>query len=185
LHFRLSHGAIGIPVEEFFERALPWTLPDGTKALVLAPSDLLLHLALHGGCGLGTLFHQYEILHVWKSFPREERAEAIRKAEKHGFLGVLAVADIGLRARWKTPLFTPEEMPGIRTWLHWRMNENLFNAYLEHADPLRKITIMGRIRKRWLDFQITDRPSDAIRLAAKLLRSSGFFFWNRRWRTRH
>ncbi|HVW83872.1 MAG TPA: nucleotidyltransferase family protein, partial [Bryobacteraceae bacterium] len=46
LHFRLSHGAIGIPVEEFFERALPWTLPDGTKALVLAPSDLLLHLAL-------------------------------------------------------------------------------------------------------------------------------------------
>ena len=40
IHFRLSHMALGIPVDEFFARAIPnCRLTDGEEALVLGPAD--------------------------------------------------------------------------------------------------------------------------------------------------
>ena len=47
LHFRLSHAAYGIAIEEFFDRALESALPSGRRVLTLDPADELLHLALH------------------------------------------------------------------------------------------------------------------------------------------
>jgi hypothetical protein len=66
LHFRLSHKALGIPVDEFLDRAASYVLPSGRKALILSPADELFHLVLHRASGrFATLFHLYELRSIF------------------------------------------------------------------------------------------------------------------------
>jgi hypothetical protein len=183
LHFRLSHGSYGIPVEEFFERAIPYRLPGGREVRVLSPADEILHLVLHRAHGrFATLFHFYEIRRLWKQATPAIREEALRRAAEHHFTGAFLLTDAGFRARWKEPLLSPS-VP--RTWLDWRINERLYLQFEQLSDPGRSLPLGARLARRWLDLQLTDHPSDAARFVSRMLRVAWFQVQRSGWRTVH
>jgi hypothetical protein len=172
LHFRLSHQSLGIPVNQFFERAVSCSLPSGLKALILGPADQLLHLVLHLATSrFGTLFHLYEIRRAFRAEPLSVRTEAIGRAVDHHYCGVLRMTDIAFRARLGEP-FLPPETPVPATWLNWRLTPRLYQAFESWSVPGREVTLTTRFRGRWLDCQITDRLVDAIRTAALFVKSA-------------
>jgi Uncharacterised nucleotidyltransferase len=163
LHFRLSHQALGIPVDEFFERTVSCRLPNGQEVRVLGAADQILHLILHlAHSRFGTLFNLYELRRVCGAEPPAARVDAIRMAVDHRYCAVLRMLDLAFRTRCGQPFLTPEV--AVRgTWLNWRLNEKLY-AQFEHAsEPGLGMTLGTRMRGRWLDFQLTDGPSDAAR----------------------
>jgi hypothetical protein len=174
LHFRLSHMALGIPVEEFFDRSIPWRLPDGEEARVLGPADQLLHLVLHlAQSRFGTLFHLAEIRRVCDAEPASVRAEAIQRAVDRGFCGTLRMTDVALRTLWNTR-FIPEGTNVPTTWLNWRLNEKLYRSFERWSEPGHGLTMAARIRGRLLDLQITDSAYDAVRWAGLFIKTARF-----------
>ncbi len=174
LHFRLSHRALGIPVSEFFDRAATCCLPSGQNALVLGPADQLLHLVLHlSQSRFGTLFHLCEIRRVCKAEPVEVRAEAVRLAARYHYCGAFRVMDIAFRTRWNES-FLPPGHPLPKTWLDWRLTPALYHRFENWSLPGRQLSVAQRIWARWLDFQLTDRPADALRLALFFAKTAGF-----------
>ncbi len=168
LHFRLSHGTRGIGVEELFDRAVPWSLPSGRPALRLGPGDEVLHLALHVSSDrLTNLFHVYELHRIWNETTADIQEAALRTGIDRGFAGALALADIGFRLYWGETLI-PAGMTLPRTWLHWRIDQRLYRAFEDWSH--RKPTVLTSLRGRWLDMQITDGVSDALRLLPVLAR---------------
>jgi hypothetical protein len=163
LHFRLTHRALGIPVEEFFERAMRSDLPDGRQILILGPADQLLHLMLHfAQSRFGTVFHLCEIRRAWQSATAEVRQEAIRRASHHRYNGVLRMMEVAFRCRWNEPFLPPgTTVPG--TWLNWRLNTELYRRFERFSLPGRRIGVGDRMFARWLDFQITDTPVEALK----------------------
>ncbi|MES1260494.1 MAG: nucleotidyltransferase family protein, partial [Acidobacteriota bacterium] len=108
LHFRLSHGASGIPVEEFFERAVPCELPNGGTAWVLSGADELLHLVLHyAQHRFPMLFHLHELRHIWRVTPLAVQNEVVQKARRYHFVAALAMTDIAFRSTWGEPFLPP------------------------------------------------------------------------------
>lgn len=175
LHFRLTHGAFGIPVEEFFDRAVSCELPSGRTALVLGPADELMHLILHFAYGRSVgLFHLNEIRLVWEHSPASVRCTAVDRAIQHHFTSALAFTDVAFQAHWGRRLFGPEiELPG--TWLQRWIDDSLYQDFQRcHAIPVARQSLPMRLRTRWLDFRLTDTPSDAFRLAAGLSRAALF-----------
>jgi hypothetical protein len=166
LHFRLSHAAVGIPVEEFFERSVPMSLPGGLEARVLGASDRLLHLALHlAHARFGTLFYLYEVRRAWRAESAGARAEALRRAVEHRFCGVLRMIDVAFRARWGEAFLEPEDaVPG--TWLNWRLTPELYRRFEKWSAPGRELSLGARLQGRWLDFLITDGVRDGLRLVS-------------------
>jgi hypothetical protein len=163
LHFRLSHQTSGMPVDQFFARAVPSRLPGGLEAQVLGPADQLLHLILHlAQSRFGTLFHLCEIRRVCGAEPIGVRLEAIQRAVDHRFCGALRMVDLAFRAHW-SEAFLPPEVVVPKTWLSWRLNEKLYREFERWSEPDRELTLSARLWGRWLEFQITDGPSDAIR----------------------
>jgi hypothetical protein len=184
IHFRLTHRALGIPVEEFFERAIPWRLPNGQEALVLGAADQILHLVLHlAQSRFGTLFHLYEIRRVCAAEQESVRAEAVRRAVEHHYSGAFRMMDIAFRARWKEPFLPPGvELP--RTWLNWRLTPELYGRFERWSLPGRRLSLFERLRARWMDFQLTDRASDGWRLGLYFFRTAFFYMWkSEAWRT--
>ncbi len=183
LHFRLTHKALGIPVGEFLDRAAPFTLPTGRRARILSPPDEILHLVLHRASGrFATLFHLYEVRRIWAAAPLEVRQEALRIAALHHFTGVFAMTDLAFRARWGEGMLTP----GLTlkpTWLHWRLTGELYEQFERCSDPGRELPLSIRLKRKWLDFQITDRPGDAVRFLAETLRVARFQLFRKGWRT--
>jgi hypothetical protein len=183
LHFRLSHKALGIPVDEFLERAVSYRLPSGRGARILSPADEILHLVLHRASGrFATLFHLYEVRKIWASAPPQVRSEAVRLAAKHHFAAVFAMNDIAFQTRWGEPMLTPD----IRlepTWLHWRLTGNLYDEFERCSDPGRELPLNIRLKRKWLDFQMTDQPGDALRFSAEQLRIAWFQLRRKGWRT--
>jgi hypothetical protein len=183
LHFRLSHMSLGIPVNQFFDRAVACRLPSGREALVLGPADQLLHLVLHLATSrFGTLFHLYEIRRVCAAEPLSVRAEAIARAVDHGYCGVLRMLDVAFRSRWGEPFIPPDTALPV-TWLNWRLNEELYDAFDRWATPGQPLTLRARLQGRWLDFQVTDAPSDAIRSIVLWLQTARFQMKRRAWGT--
>jgi hypothetical protein len=183
LHFRLSHHALGIPVDQFFDRAISRSLPNGQEALVLGPADQILHLALHlAHSRFGTLFNLYELRRVCRAEPPSVRAEAIQRAIDHHFCGVLRMVDIAFRVRWNEP-FLPLEVVLPRTWLNGRLNEKLYDDFERWSVPGRPLSLAGRLWGRWLEFQITDAPSDALRSFKLLGQTARFRVAKRAWGT--
>jgi hypothetical protein len=180
LHFRLSHGPFGIPTDELFGGARESTLPSGRRTWSLDPADELLHLALHHASDrFHSFFHQYELQRLWTASPVELREEAIRKAVKHGFAGALALIEIGFALRWNQA-FLPPGVSLPKTWLHWRVNRNLYESLEGWFEPDRKLST--RLRGRWLDLQATDTPTSALRLAFIVLRVAGLRLKTGGWR---
>ncbi len=140
----------------------------------LGPADQLLHLVLHlAHSRFGTLFHLNEIHRICLAEPPSVRAEAIKKAVDHHYRGVLRVVDIAFRVRWGER-FIPPEAAVPATWLNWRINEKLYKAYELWSAPGRKWTLATRLWGRWLDFQISDAPSDALRSLMLLVKAARF-----------
>jgi hypothetical protein len=174
LHFRLSHQALGIPVDQFFERTLSCRLPNGREAQVLGPADQILHLALHlAHSRFGTLFNLYELRRVCRAEPASVRTEAIRKAVDNHSCGVLRMVDIAFRVRWGER-FLPPDAAVPKTWLNSRLNEKLYAEFERSSEPGLGLTLAARLRGRWLEFQITDAPADALR-SLKLLAQTARF----------
>lgn len=163
LHFRLSHQSLGISVDQFFDRTETRRVPSGLDARVLGPADQLLHLILHlAQSRFGTLFHLYEIRRIFRAESPAVRSEAIQRALDHHFCGAIRMTDVACRAVLGEPLLPPE-LPVPETWLNWRLNEKLYRAFERWGVPDRELTLGARLWGRWLEFQITDSPSDALR----------------------
>lgn len=183
LHFRLTHKALGIPTGEFLERAVPYALPGGRIVRILSPADEILHLVLHRASGrFATLFHLYEVRKIWSGAPLSVRQEAVRTAERHHFAGVFAMTDIAFRARWGQAMLTPD-IPLEPTWLHWRLNEKLYAEFERCSDPGRELPLTIRLKRKWLDFQMTDQPVDGLRFGADMARIAWFQLFRKGWRT--
>jgi hypothetical protein len=165
LHFRLTHGANGIPVDEFFSRARTYVLPDGTKTLILGEADELLHLVLHyAHHRFPLLFNLYEIRLLWNASSKVIKEEAIERAIQHGFFGAFLMTDVAFREIWNEP-FLPEDRAYPKTWLHWRITPRLYWQCVNWSQKgPRQLSLGNRLLGRWLDLQITDTPSDALKL---------------------
>jgi Uncharacterised nucleotidyltransferase len=185
LHFRLSHAAVGIPVEEFFERTVAMSLPGGLEARVLGASDRLLHLALHlAHARFGTLFYLYEVRRVWRAESAEVRAEALRRAVERRFCGVLRMIDVAFRVRWGEAFLGPEAAVPA-TWLNGRLTPELYGRFEKWSWPGRELSLGARLQGRWLDFLITDGLRDGLRLAALFGRTAAMQVAEMEaWRTR-
>lgn len=172
LHFRLSHHTLGIPVEEFFERTECVRLPSGLEARVLAHADQLLHLVLHlAQSRFGTLFHLYEIRRAFSAAPPEVRSEAIQRVVAHRFCGALRMADVAVRTCLGNGFLSAN--PSIpKTWLNWRLDEKLYRDFERWGVPDRELTLAARLWGRWLEFQLTDSPSDALRFVKLFARTA-------------
>ncbi len=183
LHFRLSHGAYGPPVEPFLARSVPYTLPGGRVVQVLSPADEIFHLVLHRAHGrFATLFHLYEIRRLWRGASPEVRAEVIQRAAEYHFAGAFSLTDAGFRVRWGEPFLTPDlHLP--RSWLHNRIGPGLYADFERLSDPGRELPLTTRLARRWLDLQLTDRPADAARFLAVLARVASYQVRRRGWRT--
>lgn len=183
LHFRLTHKALGIPVGEFMDRGVDCSLPGGGTARVLSPADEIFHLVLHRASGrFATLFHLYEVRRLWAAAPLDVRQEAVRMAADRHFAGVFALTDIAFRERWGEPMLTPD-VPLPETWLHWRLTGALYAEFERCSDPGRELPLAIRLRRKWLDFQLTDRPRDALRFGADMARIAWFQLFRKGWRT--
>jgi Uncharacterised nucleotidyltransferase len=183
LHFRLSHQTLGIPVDQLFERTIPCRLPAGPEARVLGPADQLLHLVLHlAQSRFGTLFHLYEIRRAFNAESPAVRAEALQRAVDHRFCGALRMMDVAFRTRLGEPFLPPgASIPS--TWLNWRLNENLYRSFELWSVPGRQLNLAARLWGRWLEFQITDAPSDALRSMKLLAQTARFQISSRAWGT--
>ena len=182
LHFRLSHGSYGVPVEDFFDRAVPHRLPGGLKIGVMTPEDEIFHLVLHRAFGrFATLFHLYEVRRLWAAATPEVRARTLRRAADYHFAGAFALTDVALRARWGEGFLTAGDLP--KTWLHWRIGEKLYEQFERLSEPGRELPLAARLGRRWIDFQVTDRPADAGRLLAVMARVALYQIRNRGWKT--
>lgn len=183
LHFRLTHQTMGIPVDRFFERTVSRTLPGGLEARVLGPADQLLHLVLHlAQSRFGTLFHLCEIRRAFNAELPAVRAEAIARLVDHHFCGVLRMTDVAFRSNLREP-FIPPDVAIPATWLNWRVNEKLYQAFERWSVPDTELTLAARLRGRWLEFQLTDRPLDALRSLQLFAQTARFQFAHRAWGT--
>jgi hypothetical protein len=182
LHFRLSHGPLGMPVDEFFERSLPCKAPGGT-ARVLSPADEILQLVLHlAHDRFRPIFHLFEVRKIWRAAPAEVRQAVIARAAEAHLQGVMALTDVAFRVRWGEP-FLPPDSPRARTWLHRSFDEKLYTAFESWSGPDEDLTVGERVRGRWLQFQLTDRPVDALRLIGLMARIAWFQIRQHGWRT--
>jgi hypothetical protein len=174
LHFRLSHRSSGIPVREFFARAEPHELPGGRVAWVLAPADEMLHLILHTvNDRFATLFHLCEVRRLWQAMPPEVRRETARRGVEYHFAGALRMVDVAFRSLWGDGLLPPDiQLP--KTWLHRQLNESLLKSFEDWWGPDPPLRRLNGLWGRWLDFQMTDRPVDAARFAANVVRTAWF-----------
>ena len=183
LHFRLSHKGLGIPIGEFLERSADYQLPGGRTVRILSPADELLHLVLHSVSGrFATLFHLYEVRKIWQLASPEIRRDAVRTAARHHFTGAFAMTDLAFRARWSDAMIT-RDTPLEPTWLHWRLNPRLYSQYERCTDPGRDLPLKVRLERKWVDFQMTDRPLDGLKLGADMMLIAWFQLFRQGWRT--
>ena len=183
LHFRASHGALGIRVDEFFGRSMLYPLPGGGTAHVPGPADEILQLVLHlAKDRYKPIFHLYEIRRLWRAASSAVREEVLELAANHHFRGVTVLTDVAFRVRWGES-FLPPHLPKTKTWLNWRIDEQLYSAFEDWDKPEGDLTLHERIHGRWLELQTTDRPADALRFFGLMARVAWFQIRQRGWRT--
>ena len=175
LHFRLSHGAYGIPVDEFFARGIPCVTPAGRTVTVLDAADQLMHLVLHFAQGrFIRLFHLYEIRRIWESSPSTVQREAVTRAARYRFSGAFSLADAAFRARWGTPMLTAD-IPFRKTWLQRSWGAGFYDNFERGFESAAaQLPFATRLHRRWLDLLLTDSPRDAMRIIGVFLRAAIF-----------
>lgn len=91
------------------------------------------------------------------------------------------MTDVAFRVRWGERFLADDDLP--KTWLHSRITEQLYKEFEMLSDPGRELPLSARLGRRWIDFQLTDRPADARRFAAIMLRIAWYQLWRRGWKT--
>jgi hypothetical protein len=167
LHFHLSHGPYGIPVDGFLDRAVRRELPSGRAVHAPDQADEIVHLALHFAHSSAiTLFHLYEIHRIWVAATPDVRREAARRASGYRCAGAFALLDAAFRFRWEESLLTPD-MEIKETWLNFRLDRTFYQAFerrfTDQAGSALPFTT--QLSRKWMLMQMTDRPADALRLA--------------------
>ncbi len=182
LHFRLTHGPRGLPVDRFFDQAASIRLPNGTEVLTLEGAIEIVHLALHAACGrFRPFFHLYELRRICKvNRPAILREAAAIAAECH-FVGAFALIDAAFHSCWGEA-FLPPDVSMPRTWLDWRINAKLYRMCGRWSELDGAHTMRSRLLGRWLDLQTTDRPFHAVRQIAMLTQFAWHQLWRRGWR---
>lgn len=174
LHFRLSHGSAGIPVDEFFGRAARVTLPDGQSVLALSEADQLLHLLLHtGGQSHPTLFHLLELRRVIRASGHQVLENAIRRAASAHFSGLLQVLDQSYRHYYGDTLI-PAGVRLTATWLSALRGPEFHQRLRPRPGDGGKRDVLRWFRLRWLDICMTDTPGDAARLFWRMTLSAWY-----------
>ena len=183
LHFRLNHGVLGVPVEEFFPAARPYQIPNGPSVLTLDPPDELFGLILHMvNDRFARLFHSYEVLRLWDAASATTRRSVVERITRHRFVGVFRLCDISMQVVWGRRLVDPEA-PLPPTWLQSRLTEGLYREMAGAAGLGQEQPLAKRLRGRFLDLQVTDTPADAARRLASLFWVTAGQLRHRNWRT--
>ena len=183
LHFRLSHGLSGIAVDGFFDRAVSSSLPSGEEILILDPADELLHLVLHfAHHRFPIFFNLHELRLIWNDATPDVQRSVIRMACEHHFVSALRMTEIAFRTIWGEP-FLPDDVALPKTWLDGRLNGKLYEECVAWSEPGFRLTLAKRIRGRWIDFQLTDRPRDLFGFVQMFLSVGGYRLRQRAWGT--
>ena len=168
LHFRLTHGRRGLAVDQFFDRAASFRLPDGTDVLTLEGASEIVHLALHAASGrFRPFFHLYELRRICKLHDAAVLREAAAMAAEAHFAGVFGLIDVAFQSCWGEA-FLPPDLLMPRAWLDWRIDETFYRRYDRWSELDGAHTMRSRLMGRWLDLQITDGPLQAARQIAVL-----------------
>lgn len=181
LHFRMSHGPFGLPVDPFIEQAVRYRLQNGTEVLILEGAAEVFHLALHAVCGrFRPFFHLYELRRICIARGPATVRQAAAMAAECNMAGVFALIDAAFQSCWGERFLSADVlMP--QTWLQWRINEKLYQACLQWSESASAHSLRSRLQGRWLDLQTTDRPSDALRRIEMLTRFAWFQLRGRVW----
>jgi hypothetical protein len=86
---------------------------------------------------------------------------------------VVSLTDAAFCARWGEPLLPPGS-PRKGTWLNRHYDGRIYAAFESSSVEGEEHTPVDRIRGRWLQLRISDRPTAAIRLLAVLARIAWF-----------
>ena len=173
LHFRLTQGTLGVPIANLLEAAIPFELPGGVGTWVQDPADELMHLGLHAVYGrFCPLFHLFEFHRLWRAAEPAVRERAVSRAREFHLVGGLRMLDVAFHCIWNEPLLN-NGMALPRTWLDSRIDDRLLRDFeswkvATEAEGGHGGSFGSRIQGRWLDFQLTDRPIDALRLCWSL-----------------
>lgn len=162
LHFRLSHRALGPRIEPFLERARPFRLPSGREVSIPDASDEIFHLMVHHAGGAAIFFHLWELRRLWSRASAEVRERAIETAAANHFSGVLDLVDAGLRKYWGETLLAGRTRP--KTWRKRRAPAGTYDEFERLWEPGLAPSAGIRLRRRWLELRLMERPSDAFRL---------------------
>jgi len=160
IHFALKTGPHMITADGFLERAIPWTFPGGSPALVLSPPDECLYLIAHAaGHTFRRLRWLYDALVVAKTLTAAEREQVRAMALEMRLTGVFVAADMACREFFGEPL--PLDLSGFRTpWLWSHLNARHVRAMTRHTQV--------RFGTRLLDLcRISGSPAEALRLCAQ------------------
>ncbi len=162
LHIRLSHNAIGIPVERFFGRAGRHDLPTGRTVGILSPADEILGLMLHlSSERFASFFHLYELRQIWRGAAAGLREEVLDMAVRDRYAATAWLVDAAFQTYWGDH-FIPPGKAVPKPWLHGRLNAGLLSAMEQNmVTPDRSLGV--RIKGRWLDLQVTDGPVEVAR----------------------
>ena len=148
LHFRMSHGPFGLPVDPFFDRAARYRLQTGTEVLILEGAAEVFHLALHAVCGrFRPFFHLYELRQVSRASGPAIVREAAAMAAECNMAGAFALIDAAFQSCWGES-FLPEDVSMPRTWLQWRINEKLYHACGHWSESARGHSLRSRLQGR-------------------------------------
>ena len=90
--------------------------------------------------------------------------------------------DLAFRLRWHEPFLSPDDdVP--KTWLNRRLTENLYRTFEYWSTPGHGLTLAARVQGRWLNFQITDTPAQALGSLTLFTHVARFSFARRAWGT--
>lgn len=182
LHFRLTHGPRGLPLDRFFDQSAPSRLRNGAEVLTLGGAHEILHLALHAACGrFRPFFHLYELRRICKVSRPEVLSQAAAIAAETHFAGAFALIDAAFQSCWGEALL-PAGVSMPQTWLGWRINEKLYQRCSRWSEREGAHTLRSRLMGRWLDLQTTDTAVDAVRQVAMLTGFAWHQLGKRGWR---
>lgn len=88
---------------------------------------------------------------------------------------------IAFQERWGERFPGEGDLP--ETWLQWRIGRKLYEDFEALSDPGRELPLLARLGRRWIDFQLTDRPADARRFLGIMLRIAWYQTKSEGWRT--
>lgn len=164
LHHRLFCGfGRTLESESFLARARPYLLPNTSEALLLAPEDEVLYLALHA---TNHRFARFGWLYDLKLLIQAEAERSLDWAEIWGRASALDVAAAVALGLWtleqRLGVMIQRPAPTARAPLRTRAASLLLHPYaVEPSSPIAKVSYLA------FSMLLCDRSSDAVRWAGQ------------------